>query len=670
MDRPIKIYLADLAHTHSAQDVALGVPLGIGYIKAYADSQHGADVDISLFKHPEKLLAVVAEVSPDIVGLSNYGWNENLNHIIGRYIQKTCPKTLIIAGGPNIDLEPDRRLKFLKKHDYVDFMVIDGGEEPFSEMIDWWRDHQGDTSRLPLNIAWQDEDGLHMSGERTVTKMIEGIISPYLNGDLDEFLKAGMFPILETNRGCPFKCTFCAWGAASKDLVRRFDIDVALAEIDYIGECSPSNNWILCDANFGILKRDVDIARAIRRQKDERGLPDICQIFVSKNTSDRNIEIAEILGDMTAPLMAVQSMSMDVLKNVRRDNISTEAYVDYQQKFHKLGHRTVADLIVPLPGETLDSHIEALRNLMDHGVDFLALQNLRLLAGTEVNSNKTREEFKFRTRFRLIPGDAGVYHCPDGTVLHAFEYEESPRETTTITEKEMFFFRRLHFLIEGAWSNDIYKPLLRVGQAFGINPIDVFVRLLEIADRGADSKDENERKVAELFAAFDKLSHGEWFDTAEDIDVFYADKENFDRLLNEEFEKLYMMFIIIMLRDYKREFDVAILGIMKAFSKVPENILSEAAEYTFAMFPSLDEKKGEQKMTLSAETFRLIEPKRKEVAAKDAGERTLRLVEGPKRSEFRAIINESQAKGKTLSKLLRGVGIKMWDLKLSISDCV
>ncbi len=83
MDLPIKIYLADLAHTHSVKDVALGVPLGIGYIKAYADSQHGADVDISLFKHPERLLAAVAEASPDIVGLSNYGWNKNLNRAVG-----------------------------------------------------------------------------------------------------------------------------------------------------------------------------------------------------------------------------------------------------------------------------------------------------------------------------------------------------------------------------------------------------------------------------------------------------------------------------------------------------------------------------------------------------------------------------------------------------------
>ena len=29
---------------------------------------------------------------------------------------------------------------------------------------------------------------------------------------------------------------FCAWGSASKDLVRRMDLDIALEEIKYVGK--------------------------------------------------------------------------------------------------------------------------------------------------------------------------------------------------------------------------------------------------------------------------------------------------------------------------------------------------------------------------------------------------------------------------------------------------
>lgn len=49
---------------------------------------HGQSVDISLFKHPEEMLARVEERKPDIVGLANYGWNANLNRAIGTYLRQ------------------------------------------------------------------------------------------------------------------------------------------------------------------------------------------------------------------------------------------------------------------------------------------------------------------------------------------------------------------------------------------------------------------------------------------------------------------------------------------------------------------------------------------------------------------------------------------------------
>ncbi len=57
----MRVYLADLVHTYSRPDSALPVPLNIGYIKAYAMEQLGSEVDIRLFKHPEKLLSAIHE---------------------------------------------------------------------------------------------------------------------------------------------------------------------------------------------------------------------------------------------------------------------------------------------------------------------------------------------------------------------------------------------------------------------------------------------------------------------------------------------------------------------------------------------------------------------------------------------------------------------------------
>ena len=624
-----------------------------------------AILDISLFKNPELFLQRASEEKPDIIGFSNYGWNENLNIAIGRYVRNSCPRALIVAGGPNIDPDPGQRMRMFERHDYVDFVVVDGGEEPFSELIDWWRDARGDRALLPKNILWRDGDGMHGTGERVLKKEINNIQSPYLSGYLDEFLAAGMVPMFETNRGCPFKCTFCAWGSASKDLVRRLDFDTALAEIEYVGCRSQANNWIVCDANFGILKRDVEIALAIRRVKDRVGKPEKCHIWLAKNATQRNLEIGEILGDMAVPVMAVQSLNQGVLSNIRRDNINTNTYVEYQKKFHAMGSKTYSDVIVPLPGETLNSHLQALRDLCDYGVDIIQNHNMRLLAGAETNSPDTRKAFGFKTRYRLIHGDAGVYRCPDETTIRAFEYEESLRETITLAESELFYLRKLHFLVDFAWNLDVYKPLLRVGHLFGVNPIDILRRLLEVGGQASSDHSDAGEKVAAFFADFDEKSNEGWFDTSEEIEIYFNDDRSFKRLINQEFEKLNIMFSVILLRDFKPEFDTVIHGLMRSLGAIPDEILNHAATLSFASFPPLDADASEYIVTLP-DNFLDLNSETVVGFVPSTSKRSLHLFEGERRKQIREIINDQSSQ--TLSKILNTQGIALRDLRLASEE--
>ena len=157
---------------------------------------------------------------------------------------------------------------------------------------------------------------------------------------MDKFFSGPYAPILETNRSCPYRCTFCAWGMASHNIVSRLNIDTTLEEIKYIGKRSKANLWTICDANFGILKRDVEIAKAIRKVHDENHYPNKCSLWLSKNTTSRNLEIAAILEDMITPVMAIQSMEEEVLANIKRDNISSDTFVEYQKRFHSIGSTT------------------------------------------------------------------------------------------------------------------------------------------------------------------------------------------------------------------------------------------------------------------------------------------------------------------------------------------
>lgn len=653
------ILLADLAHTYSVSDRSLTVPLGIGYVKAHAVETFGQDVEVGLYKHPERFLAAVAREQPEIVGFANYGWNQNLNRDIGRHVRRMVPDALIVAGGPNIDPDQDRRAAFMRRHDYLDALVVDSGEEPFAELIAWHRAGRRALADLPGNIVWRDGDRFVTTPVRPLTKIIDHLASPYLAGYLDEFLAAGMIPLFETNRGCPFRCTFCAWGSASKDLVRRIDFDQALAEIAYVGARSDARNWIVCDANFGILPRDIEIAKAIRAVRDRTGAPEKCHIWLAKNVTARNLAIGEILGDMTQPVMAVQSLDEEVLRRIKRENISTETYAEYQQKFHAIGSRTYSDLIVPLPSETLESHLAALRTLMEFGVDIIQNHNMRLLAGAETNSRETRDTYAFRTRYRLIHGDAGIYRAPDGTEIRTLECEESLRATATMSEDELFHLRKLHFLVDFCWNIETYKPLLQLGFAHGVNPVDVLVTVLEETESGRHSD------LAPLFSRFDHSSHEEWFDSEDALETFFADDAKFRRLLNQEFEKLNIQFSVIALREFKGALDRAIEDVVAGFGKVPSETLHDVARLTFALFPPLVDAPADCAIDVTPDLFALGVSAFAALAP--VRERTsVRLSETAARQRLRQMIGS--AGGTTLSKILNTQGFSLRDLKLVVAD--
>ena len=69
MTRPLHIYLADLTHK-TTKATNYTIPLNIGWSAAYLKKNFGNDVEMRLFKCPEKLLSAVRDHPPDVLGLS------------------------------------------------------------------------------------------------------------------------------------------------------------------------------------------------------------------------------------------------------------------------------------------------------------------------------------------------------------------------------------------------------------------------------------------------------------------------------------------------------------------------------------------------------------------------------------------------------------------------
>ena len=71
----MRIFISDL--TYNTNRVATeALPINIGFMASYCRKRFGSKVDIKLFKYHEDLEKAIEESPPDILGLSNYIWNQ------------------------------------------------------------------------------------------------------------------------------------------------------------------------------------------------------------------------------------------------------------------------------------------------------------------------------------------------------------------------------------------------------------------------------------------------------------------------------------------------------------------------------------------------------------------------------------------------------------------
>ena len=529
----LKIYLADFVHDYLPGNYI--VPLNVGLLKAYLITKFQNKVEIILFKSPQKFLnALLNGTKPDIVGFSNYSWNQELNQKIIHETVKLFPNVVVCVGGPHIRTDPQGIADYLKKYFEIDYYCMFEGEVPLGNIINYFIESGKPIKKelcvKPLDgVAYVVNEKLIYPPITNTDKTISNIPSPYLTGILDEFLESKEWvPILETNRGCPFACTFCVWGVSALDKVRVFPIDRSFEEIEYVAKRSVSAHWIFADANFGMLQRDLEIAKKIRGVADKYKKLEMAEIWWAKNSSKNTLEISRIFGNLVNPLAAVQSMDSNVLKIIKRDNIQFSTMTDLLDSWKKDHIKASTDVLVGLPGESLQSHLDTLRKVFELDFDRIDVGNIRLLPGSEMETDESRNTFKLKTKYRLISGSYGKYNN-----IPIFEYEESVRSSKDITEEEMLSLRMVHFLIWALWNLGIGKPILKYLQLeYGKNPLDVILHVIKF------SKKEEFRKFIEKF---DKISKEEWFNSPEELTQHYTD--NFEKLMDNGFLKLNFRFL-------------------------------------------------------------------------------------------------------------------------------
>jgi putative methyltransferase len=526
----LRVWLADLGHEEVVR--VRVVPLGIGYLASALQSVLGDRVETRLFTQGGDVISALEKDLPDVIGVSNYIWNHSLSLRILELVKERQPDLLSVMGGPHIRIEPDELREFLLKHPYVDAYVPQEAEGGMCALIERCLnvgtrlDRLGSIPGCYLNIP--EYDFKRANGKYTINQYG----SPYLKGILDKYLEdPAFFPLLESNRGCPYACTFCAWGAAVGTRIVKKDTPVNEAEAEYIAQKSAQDLWYFADGNFGIFKEDLDFAYKLKDLKDRYGHPKKVSFHTAKNNAERVLTISQVLKDMAPINIAVQSTDEVVLAHMKRKNLKEEDIRHFVNVHHKEGRAVHTDLLFPSPSETLESHIDSIRTCVDIGYDYINIGHLRMLPGTEMDSDKSRLTYKLRTKWRPLDIGWGFYG-----EQFVFEKDENIISTSTMSEEEVYGLKKLHFLMYLLWNFGLGKPLLTLSAKCGVNPVDVMLAL------AMDQQSALSRRV--LTPICDNF-RSEFFESEEQLIRYYSQPEVTQDILagRRDFQKLNLKYV-------------------------------------------------------------------------------------------------------------------------------
>jgi radical SAM superfamily enzyme YgiQ (UPF0313 family) len=373
----------------------------------------------------------------DILLCSCYVWNWEITLHLAKNVKKLNPNCLVIFGGPHVPLDV---VGFFDNYPFVDILVHNEGELILNNIL----------NEFLLKNNFEKIKGISTKNFTSLPEEriddLNNLPSPYLTNTIWDLVEEvpGIKWICawETNRGCPYHCTFCDWGSATFTKVRKGSDEKLFKEIEWF-----SQNKIVyidcCDANFGMFfQRDLSLAKKLREVKFKTGYPEKFRQSWVKNTTDKIIPIAKELhaeGLLTAVGLAVESLDPTTLDVVKRANIKFSKFSELTDEFRENGLPTFTEIIRGLPGETLESFKNGLEILIsDSKIDTIYIYNCGVLPNAPLNEPSYREKYGIKmVKSPIYLGHSSIHNRE----IEEYEYITTESKSFSLSDvKEMYFY--------------------------------------------------------------------------------------------------------------------------------------------------------------------------------------------------------------------------------------
>jgi len=334
--------------------------IGLRYL--YANLQDlQPDAEILEFSINDALQSMAEKLlinEPDIIGIGVYIWNASFIQQLLHLLKKISPQTKVILGGPEVTHQP-----FRVNFDEADFIIQGEGDLAFY--------------KLCKEIQKQEEPKDKII--QMQMPLLKDIVLPYKYYSDSDIKNRYLY--VEISRGCPFACEFCL--SSMDERVRAFDLDAVLAEFEILWQRG-ARNFKFVDRTFNI---NIKTANKILDFFLAKEPPYFAHFeVIPDHFPDSLKEKIKLFSAGALQLeIGIQTLNLEIANNISR-NLKLDKI---KQNISFLEHETHThihlDLIVGLPGETLESFGKNLDTLVSLSSCEIQIGILKKLSGTYIN---------------------------------------------------------------------------------------------------------------------------------------------------------------------------------------------------------------------------------------------------------------------------------------------
>lgn len=402
----------------------------------------------------------------DVYLFSSYMWNWEIVKVVANAIKERKPNAILSLGGPHQHTTYTQPFLWFKNHPYFDVVSrpVEYGEFFITDMLDMLVENEINWLKVRGSYS---RKGYGPEGDKREFKYPPDIIRANIDHarKIAEYAKSKnkiLGAMYETNRGCMYKCTYCEWGGGTNTKVIVKEMESLVDDISFFRELNVHTVW-LTDANFGILKRDPDIANLLAQQNDYMKFVGITGL--AKTKSAKRQAVLEPLiqsGLVTLYQISLQTIDEKILENIERTDVTPEENVSLAKYLiEKYDIDVIVELILGLPGmkvETFYQETAIEYSLMNSIKPHTHHVPLYVLPDAPIGNPDYLAKFDMKLAPIAIDESMSLLNDNESNALQLYRSKNFPKENTlhipiscysySVEDwKEMFFMNDMNLVL-------------------------------------------------------------------------------------------------------------------------------------------------------------------------------------------------------------------------------